>query len=105
MTGGLPIVVTCSDAQMLVTGVTTGGVTPGKIQGIDCDIRLGTVTSTCRTRLTGRAGTSYSNSTNQLTFDRDHTELALTGSPTGVCASQQRKRPLYGGRWRKQSHS
>jgi hypothetical protein len=83
------LTVNCAHAQLRFTGVTVGGVTPGSILNIQCDIRLGTgTTSTCHVSTANAisggstAAGSYSNA-GTFTVDQDHTNIGLTGSPAG----------------------
>jgi hypothetical protein len=68
ITGGVPVTVTCTaTARLLVTGATSsGGVTPGTISAISCNIVLN---STCGTNVAGTASGSFANSTSQLTVN------------------------------------
>jgi hypothetical protein len=79
---GTSLTVNCSHSKLAVSGVTVAGRTPGFIEGIDCTIDLPVFGGSCRTRMVGAQGVSYTNS-GWLTVDRFHNSLQLTGTVTG----------------------
>jgi hypothetical protein len=78
------VTVSCSNMALNVTASTVSAKTTMAVVGIQCDIRLGTgTTSTCHVVMTGSMGNYYTNADHSLVVDQNHLSLAMTGSPSG----------------------
>jgi hypothetical protein len=81
---GITFTVSCTNSSnLLVTGATSGGVTPIRMTGISCTITLpgcGTATLLGNTSTLGGVNVSYNNGTNQLTLSPSGENLRITSS-------------------------
>jgi hypothetical protein len=86
--GGLGITVSCQPTSALnATALTTAGLTPGSVTGINCHIFVTSQTA-CRHTVVGAVGASYQNGANPtLTVDKDHENLQVLNSTNGLGAT------------------
>jgi hypothetical protein len=79
LTGGAGVTFSClANARWTVTGLTSGGATPGRISGLSC---TSTVTgSSCSVRISGSVDVSFDNTFSRLTVSPTAQTLVASGS-------------------------